>query len=286
MKKSLLLLLCFFTLLQFPLQAQNGWTRPAKGIYSQLALSTFSSGRYYSVAGMLFDQGSTFSSRGLLFYGEYGLSDRLTAVVDLPLLMLNSFSTTESVAGPGNAKIGLKYGLLKSWPLSLAIDLDVPTDNGVRLASTKMPNDIGIIEQINLPTSDGEFNVWTTLAASRSTTQGNTFGSLYLSYNYRTKGFSNQLQAGMEVGHLLWDKFFLIGKAKIQEKLSSSLRQGGSFLYGEGTTFASYGLTAMYKVDAHWRIVGSASDFTDFFFVKRQNIYDGWTFSLGVAWER
>lgn len=286
MKKASLFLICFFAIALASLHAQNGWTRPAKGIYSQLSLTTFSSNKYYSQEGTLFDQGSIFSSNGLLFYGEYGLNDRLTAMLDLPLLMLNRFNTTQTVAGLGNARLGLKYGLLKSFPLSLAIEAEVPTDDGVKLANTLQPNDIGIIEQINLPTSDGEFNIWTTLAASRSTASGKTFGSVYTSFNYRTQGFSPQLQAGVEIGHLLWDKVYLIGKAKIQERLNTDLGQGGSFLYGEGTTFASYNLTAMYKLDTNWRLIGSAASFTDFAGVQRRNIYDGWQLSLGIAWER
>ncbi len=73
-------------------------------------------------------------------------------------------------------------------------------------------------------------------------------------------------------------------KLKIQEKLNSDLSQGASFLYGEGTTFTAYGLTTMYKLDNHWTIVAAFSDFTDFISAKR-NIYDGFTFSLGVALE-
>jgi len=273
-----------FLLVGIRAQGQNGWVRKAKGFYSQVTLSTFSSKDYYSTDGILFNAGSTFNSRGLLFYGEYGITDRFTAVLDLPLVMLNSFSTTETVGGVGNVKLGLKYGLFKSLPISLGVDVEIPTDDGFNFATAKEPNSLGIFEQINLPTSDGEFNFWTTLAASHSSSNGNTFGSLFASINLRTKSFSHQFQSGLEVGHLFFDKLYLIGKFKIQEKLASGSSQGASFLYGEGTTFTAYGLTTMYKCNNHWRIVAAFSDFTDFISAKR-NIYDGFTFSLGAALE-
>ncbi|MEZ4884080.1 MAG: hypothetical protein R3E32_05010 [Chitinophagales bacterium] len=279
----LLIVCCFMCF--FEVQAQNGWTRKAKGLYAQAAISTFSSNNYYNTDGELFNAGSTFQSRGLLLYGEYGLTDRFTAMLDLPLLMLNSFNTTETVAGIGNAKLGLKYRLLKNIPISLQVDFEVPTDDGIKLSNAKEPNSLGMIDQINLPTSDGEFNVWTTLAASQSTSNGKTFGSVYTSLNLRTESFSNQLQVGLELGHLFFDKLYLIGKVKIQDKLSSdSGSPSASFLYGEGTTFTSYGLTTMYKLDKHLNLVASFSDFTDVI-VKRRNIYDGTTFSVGVALE-
>ena len=267
-----------------PASSQSGWVREAKGLYIQTALTTFSSNEYYSTSGQLFDDGSTFNSRGLLLYGEYGITDRFTALLDVPLVMLNSFSSTETVAGVGDVKLGVKYQLIKSFPLALQIDFSIPTDDGTKLSDAKEPNSIGIIEQINLPTSDGEFNVWTTLAVSQSTANGKTFGSLYGRVNFRTQSFSHQLQAGLEIGHLFFNKLYLIGKLGIQEKLSSELNQGGSFLYGEGTTFTSAGITAIYKLSTNWRLVATVSDYNEWI-IARRNIYDGLTFSLGIALE-
>jgi len=273
-------------LLSFPakVQGQNGWVRKAKGVYAQVAVSHFSSNRYFSTEGVLFDQGSTFSSQGLLFYGEYGLTDRFTAVVDLPVLVLNRFSTTGTVGGLGSAKIGLKYGLLKSFPVSLAVDIEIPTDDGINFATAKEPNSLGIFEQINLPTSDGEFNVWATLAASQSFNKGKSFASVFASANFRTQAFSHQFQSGLEIGHLFFSKFYLIGKLRIQERLSKGTNPSAAFLYGEGTTFTTYGLTGMYKLGEKWSLIASVS-YMSGLLVDRRNVYDGTTFSLGVAVE-
>lgn len=283
LKKIKLLAFIVLILGGINMQGQNAWVRKAKGFYAQASLSSFSSKDYYSTDGVLFNAGSTFNSQRLALYGEYGITDRITGILDVPLVF-NNFSTTETVGGLGNVKIGLKYGLLKSIPVSLEVSTEIPTDDGINFANAKQPNSLGIIEQINLPTSDGEINFWTTLAASHSIFNGKTFGSLFVSANWRTKSFSHQIQSGLEIGHLFFDKLFLIGKLKIQERLTSDLNQGASFLFGEGTTFTTYGLTSMYKLNNHWNIVAEFSDFTDFIAQKR-NIYDGFTFSLGLALE-
>ncbi|MDP5060302.1 MAG: hypothetical protein NWP64_00130 [Maribacter sp.] len=273
---------CFFA---FNAQAQSAWTREAKGFYLQASAAHFSSNTYYTTEGRLADQGSTFNTSALLIYGEYGISDRFTAIVDLPLVRLNSFSTTETVGGVGNIQLGVKYKLLKSFPLSLQVALDIPTNDGSNFAQSNNANAFGEFDEINLPVSDGEFNVWTTLAASHGFKNGKTYACAFSSVNFRTKDFSNQFQAGVELGHLFFDKLYLIGKLKIQERLSSENNvQSGSFLFGEGTTFTNYGITSMYKVTNHFNVVAQYSDYAGFL-VERKNIYDGGTFSLGVSFE-
>lgn len=285
MKNNKYIVLLVFSFCAAYVQAQSGWTREAKGFYVQATASYFSSNDYYTTEGRLADQGSTFNSGGLLIYGEYGISDRFTAILDVPLVRLNSFSTTETVAGVGNIQLAIKYRLLKSFPLSLQVGLDTPSNDGENFARSNTADDFGQFNEINLPLSDGEFNVWTTLAASHGFANGKMYASAFTSINFRTESFSNQLQVGAEVGHLFFDKLYLIGKLKIQERLSSENNvQSGSFLYGEGTTFTNFGLTSMYKLTNHLNLVANYSDYSGFL-VERKNIYDGGTFSLGLSLE-
>ncbi len=266
---------------------QNGWTRETKSFYGQLTFSTFQSSDYYSAQNKLFDQGATFNSKGLLLYGEYGIHNSLNAIINVPLLVVNYFSTTETAIGIGNARIGLKYRLFKNTPVAIQVEADIPTNDGVNLATSKKPNSLGFKDQINLPTSDGEFNIWTTLAASKSINSGKTFGSIYSSVNFRTENYSNQFLAGLEVGHLFFDKFYTIAKLSVLEKIKSNKKEepkGGTFLYGEGTTFTQYNVTGIYKINKQFSLVGSYTNYADFI-VKRGNLYSGSTFSIGVSVE-
>lgn len=285
MKKIIYLLVIGFILVKFQANAQSGWTRKANSFYTQAVVSHYSTNNYYTTEGNLSDQGSTFNTNALILYGEYGIIERLTAIIDVPVIMLNSFSSTETVGGIGSIKVGFKYRLFKKLPVALQADFDIPTDDGTKLAKAKTANALGTFDEINLPTSDGEFNLWTTLVASHSFLRGKTYASVYTGVNFRTETFSNQLKVGGEVGHLLFDKLYLIGKLGILEKLTSgSGNQGGSFLYGEGTTFTSYGLTGIYKFPSQLSLVAGYFDYADFL-VERRNIYDGGTFYLGLALE-
>lgn len=272
-------------LFSFNAQGQSGWTKPKNGFYLQASAATFSANDYYSTAGQLFDQGSTFRTHNLLIYGEYGISDRFTALLNVPVLQLNSFNTTETVAGIGSVRLGGKYRLLKNSPLALQIELDIPTNDGINLANAKEPNEIGIIEQINLPTSDGEFNLWSTVVFSQSSKSGKTFGSIYTSTNFRTQGYSHQWQAGLEIGHLFFDQLHLIGKLKVQDDFTDTPQSVGSFLYGEGTSFTEAGITGMYKLSNAWRLVASYTNNSGLL-IDQRNSYQGATFSLGLAYER
>jgi len=284
MKNIKFLVILIALLSFFSVNGQNGWVKNKKSFYAQATFSTFSSSDYYSTTGDLFDSGSTYKSRGISLYGEYGITDRFTAVLNMPALISNRFSSTETVSGIGSIQLGLKYSLLKSFPLAITVDFDIPTDDGKNFATSKEPNSLGMFDQVNLPTSDGEFNVWTTLAASQSYLDGKLFGSIYGGVNFRTEDFSNQWKSGIEVGYLFFDKFYLIGKLNVQGKFEASDIVVASFLYGEGTTFTAFGFTGMYNINEHLKVIAAYSDFSDFI-VSRRNVYSGATVSLGVALE-
>lgn len=264
--------------------AQSGWTRSAKSLYVQGTASYFSSNEYYGTDGTLFDQGSTFQNGTFQLYGEYGLFPQLTAMANISSIKVNRFSSTESVVGLGDVQLGLKYQISKKIPIAISVMADIPTNNGISFARAKEANAFGTFDQINLPTSDGEFNVWTGLAFSNSFAEGKAYASIYGQVNWRTQSFSNQLQLGGELGYQFWDKLYLIGKVSIQEKFSKAQDSGASFLYGEGTTFTSLGISAMYSVGKHIHLVAGITDYNSLLSTQR-NIYDGHTFSLGVALE-
>ena len=263
--------------------SQNGWTKEKGKYYVQASLTNFSSNDFYGTEGTLFNAGSKFSSTSLGIYGEYGIADRLTSTLSLPLF-LQRFNTTESSFGLGSIELGLKYRLLNNFPLSLSADLSIPTGNGVQFVKTKEPNGLGIFEEINLPTTDGEFNLLTTLAASKSTSNGNTFFTLYGAVNFRTESFSHQLKVGGEIGHLFFGKLYIIGKLNVFNRIGDGKDNGvATFLYGEGTSYTYLNITAMYKLTERLNLIGSVSDISDLL-VKRRNVYDGISFSLGVAY--
>ncbi len=178
--------------------------------------------------------------------------------------------------------MGAKYAISQQLPISFAIEAEIPTGDGLNFARVQDPVVPG--EQINLPVSDGEFNVWSTLAVSKSLPTGKTYGSLYGQYNIRTEGFTNQYRAGIELGQRLINRIWLIGRLGIQESASDDIETTVSFLYGEGTTYTTYGLTTMADLTNTLKLTASFNDYTGFI-ADRQNVYDGATWSVGFAWE-
>ncbi|WP_020527006.1 hypothetical protein [Flexithrix dorotheae] len=265
--------------------AQSGWVKEKGTYFIQGSFNVFSSDQYYNTSGELQTSalGTDFTTTAFKVYGEYGITNRLTLTANLPLIKSNGFSTTETIFGVGDLRIGAKYQLLKSFPLSLAIEPEIPTGNGEQFAFAKTENDLGFREKINIPTSDGEFNVWSTLAASLSSNNGRYYGSIYGGFNWRTKGLSHQLKVGTEAGTLFFDKLWIIGKLWIQESLTENPKKV-PFVYGEGTEFTAFGITALYKINKKISITAEYLDYSGLI-TGRKNIYDGPAFGLGVAFE-
>ena len=266
------------------IHAQNGWTRKAKSFYIQGALTTFNTNQYWTPTNTLANNGATFHSHAFLLYGEYGVTDKFNVILDAPLLVINHFTDYELTPGVGNIKLGLKYRFFKDFPLAFQFDFDIPTDDGFNLYTSKTPDAFGNYNTINVPTSDGEFNFHTTLAVSQSTKSGNTFASAYVGANWRTKGFSHLITSGIEIGQFLFNRWFIIGKFKIQEVLIEGNSPNASIFWGEGTTFSEYNFTNMVKLNENWSILAGMSDFIGFP-SKRRNIYDGVRVFLGVSVE-
>ena len=127
--------------------AQSGWTKERKEGFYQLSFNRFSSEDYFTLDG---DQLQTneFTQNSLVFYGEYGFTDKLTLIANWPLQVWNGFSSTETVSGLGDLRLEFKHALLKKYlPLSISVAPEIPIGKANNFAQSKL-NDF---ESINLP---------------------------------------------------------------------------------------------------------------------------------------
>jgi len=280
---SLLLLLAGLALGNSAL-AQSGWVREKKSIYLQLSYSYFQSDKFFNLSG---DELTTnaFLQHSVNFYGEYGLSDRFTVIANMPLFRSNSFETTDAAVGIGDLQLQLKYALLKGkFPVAIAVAPEFPTAQGDNFAT----NEQITFEQINLPTGDGEFNVWTILAASHSFESLPLYLSLYGGYNFRTeyegREFNNQLKYGLEAGYTIADKVTV--SAHLTAFSTAGDRQVvGDFIRADGTEYMSYSLGVFYKLTDKFRVLGQVQNYFDGW-TERKNLYSAPILNIGVAWER
>lgn len=152
------------------------------------------------------------------FYGEYGITDRFTAILNSPIFSRNYINnlrsgTTqeiifegESLNGIGDIDLAFKYGITKpgsSIPVSITIGVGLPTGNAQ--GGT----------QGNLQLGDGEFNqnIQVDLGKSLNIGKQSAYFSTYAGFNNRTNGFSEEFRYGLELGTgFINNKLWIAGK--------------------------------------------------------------------------
>ena len=137
------------------------------------------------------------------FYGEYGFTDKLTGIINLPLMsrsLVNNVisSTTQEVISEGSAinnlgdvDLTIKYGLYNNGFIALSASV---------IFGLPLGEDAGGPER-NLQTGDGEFNEMVRVDAGFSLVHSeniSVYGNIYGGYNQRNKGFSDELRFGAE----------------------------------------------------------------------------------------
>mgnify|MGYP006207924537 FL=1 len=256
---------------------QSGWTKSKGEGFFQTSFSTFNSKDYFTLEGekLLTNR---FHQQSIVFYGEYGVTDKFTVIANLPLQNFNGFETTETVSGLGDLRLEFKHSILKKiLPLAISVAPEIPTGRANNFANSTV-NDF---ERINLPSGDGEFNVWTTLATSFALGDFPFYGSLFGSYNYRTQydgiSFSDQMAVGVEFGYKFFDKVWV--NARLNGLTSvDEITEVTDFVRGDGTEYTSYSIGASVPVYKEFHLNLNYRNFNDLLF-QRKNIYSGGVFT-------
>ena len=279
--KSISILL--FILYSGNAHTQSGWTKGKGEFFGKIDFSRLSTDNYYSPSGTALKT-NVFNQNAINFYGEYGLKKRISLIAYAPLWRQNYFETTNKVNGIGDLRLEFKYRLIKNdhWPVSISIGPEIPTGRSNAYAENKAnPQD-----RINLPTGDGEFNVWTTIAASRSLGKG--YLSIFGAYNKRTSyhglRFQDQYQIGGELGVNPIKPLWLNVKLRSQWATGESKYPELGFVRGDGTTYTLISGEAFYRFNKKW-----GASFTyltgNEWLAKFKNIYIAEFFSIGIIRE-
>jgi hypothetical protein len=278
MKKHLILILIYFTVASNAI-AGGGWPQPKNKGYFKLSQSYILSSRIFDGNGNVIDLTPSYGYFATSFYGEYGFTDRLTGIIYMPFFAratktelqynqpgvptepgaaLNSFGDTD---------IAIKYGLLVNKPIvvSATILFGLPfSDNGATNANA-------------LQTGDGEFNQMLRVDASHSFYPKKFYVSAYAAFNNRTKGFSDEVRFGAEIGWTL-KKFIPILKVSTVHSLFNGdvgVVQNGVF--SNNVEFISPALELNYQLTEKVGISGSMATA-----LAARNILASPNFGLGV----
>jgi hypothetical protein len=187
-------LLCFLVLNQNLFA--GAWTQKKGGGYYKLDFRFLSAKKFYDGEGVKIPLNGTFKDYTIDFYGEYGLSNNITISSSFLGFKMLDYQSNTGIAqiddfetGIGDASLGLKVLLKKigQTVLSGSITLGLPTGEGT-------PDG-------DLLTGDGEFNQAITIQAGHSLYPTPSYLNLFISFNNRNSGFSDEFRYGVEGGY-------------------------------------------------------------------------------------
>ncbi len=186
-------------------------------------------------------------------YAEYGLTNRITTIVNMPLFSRNymnnlrSATTSEiiipgeSINSVGDLDLGFKYGLSKP---GAKIAVSATLILGIPLGQTAG----GSLE--NLQTGDGEFNQMVQFDFGKSFQINNipAYISAFTGINNRTNEFSEEFRIGGEIGLGLMDsKLWVNTRINAVESLKNGATAetvNSTSIFANNTEYLSLGFEA------------------------------------------
>lgn len=241
--------LIFLFILPFLAQAGGGWPKEKGTAYYKVSQWWVVAAKHYTSSGGV-DPNVKTGIFNTSFYGEYGITDRITGIVYFPFFSRTFrneqvsgtngmvISPGESVNSIGDTDIAVKYGISKpgskfAFAGTLLLGLPLGKNDGGSDGS--------------LQTGDGEFNQMIRFDLSKSFSIGkvNAYANIYSAFNNRTENFSDEFRAGGEVGgsflkNKLWGIFRLDMVESLQNGLTSAEGSNGATIFANNTEFVAY----------------------------------------------
>ncbi len=272
MKKNIFILALIF---QFSALAGGGWTQPKGEGFFMLSQRMIAGSYYYNSEGVIV-QSPFLSALTTNIYGEYGFTDKLTGIVYSPFITalsrdagtdsLGNVFTEDNALGFGDIDLALKYKLYsKNIHISASLTFGLATGN-FNAGSTK-----------TLHLGDGEYNQMLMVHASKSFKKG-IFSTLFLGFNNRTSGFSDEIHYGGEIGYSK-NKFTGIIKIYGRNSLFNETRKDSPIpgIYSDNLEYFSVSPQVLYTLKGNIGLMGEAG-----FAMGSRNIIAAPSLTLGV----
>ncbi len=198
MKKILLLTLFFISF--FSATNAQGWVKKKGEGYFKISETGLQSSTLLGPDGEKVTTRTT-SLYTTSFYAEYGLTNRLTIVSNIPFFVRNTLSEVQynqsgkvepldALNAIGDIDIAFKLCLIKNKPTVLSATLLFGLPSG---------NSAGGVGKI-LQSGDGEFNQMLRFDVSHSFYPKPFYVSAYGGFNNRTRNFSDDVRYGFDIG--------------------------------------------------------------------------------------
>lgn len=251
--------LCIF-LVSVSAFSQSPWVKEKGTFYTQLSFTTIPNydtlfgDPDYSFKGEISD--NTFQ-----FYGEYGITDKTTLIVNLPLKLISlknlkyldpaidcigdcSENINDNKTSLGNLEIGLKHNFYnKDWIISGQLSVEANTGSFDNLTGIRTGYDAWSFTPLFL--------------AGKSF--GKTYLQTFIGASIRTNNYSSNFKIGGEYGGKIGSKFWLIGFLDVVKSFENgdinlpdiNLTTG---LYVNNQEYGGIGFKGIYEVNKDFGI--------------------------------
>ncbi|NJO03111.1 MAG: transporter [Bacteroidia bacterium] len=264
-----------------PLRKTSGWV-PGKGNgFFKLGQNAIRADRFFSPLGNVTDITTT-SLYISSFYGEYGLSKRLTAIAYVPFFVrvtLNEvrFEPSQEVIpgdelnAVGDIDLSLKYGLIQNKPFVLSVSLTLGIPSGEPGGGTTRL----------LQSGDGEFNQMLLLHAGYAVPSTRLYLAALVGVNNRSEDFSEEFRYGLEAGYSFSDRFLAAIKILGVQSFENGEALGSTNgIFSNNTEYLAITPEVNYFFNDHWGISANVG-----FAASGQNILASPNFSFGVFYK-
>lgn len=247
-------------------QAHAGaWTLKERTAYNKIAANFFTSKETFGTGAEGFEE---FTDYTVNYYGEFGITDRLTVIAQVPLRLSENTTDGQSVDnfGVGDVDIGVRYNLLnEKWVLSSQFLYKAP---------------FLYDEDDDLPLGNGQSDFEFRLQLGRSLYPYGYVG-FEAGYRFRSEEPSDEFRYLAEYGFDLNDKVYLRTKLDVIKAIDSTnveLDTTGNPNFPAAFDLGKIEASIGYKFNSRQSI-----EFTFTESIFGENILDGQTYQLGYV---
>ena len=274
--KSAAILLLAFGLTPSVLTAQ-AWTKSKGEGFYKLDFSSVNTSNIYDMNGKVVPF-RTLGNYTTSFYGEYGVTNKITAIAYIPFFVRNVVNQTKGIQTGnvieqgiannnfGDVDLGVRFALpIKKVAVSVNLILGIPTGDAQQTDG--------------LFTGDGEFNQLLKIGVGTGAKRWWTQAAA--GYNNRTKGFSDEFRYDFEFGYKFFnDRLLTIFKINGVESFNNGTEQAAATgLFSNNVEYLSVGPEVLYYANAQ-KTVGFSLKYTGA--IKGQNILAAPSKSVGI----
>lgn len=226
--------------------SQSPWTQKKGKSYTQLSFTSIAN--YNALFGDPdYNTEREITDNTLQFFGEYGLSDKTSLLVNIPFKMIKTgdltspsitaipLTSSATESSLGNIEIGLKHNFYnKKWLLSGQFSIEANTSSYDASSGIRTGYDAWSFSPL--------------LLAGRGF--GKTYVQGFLGANIRTNDYSSNFRIGGELGRKLGKHIWLIGFVDVSKSLENGdivlpAQNRLTGLYVNDQEFGAFGLKAI-----------------------------------------